>query len=85
MFTPMRLVGTACGGLLPSSAKADATSLMEGGSAHADAAMQNRFFDKLKRRLVRPSLFCALMRRAVNKLNSAFRIPHSEFGNRKLN
>ena len=25
MFTPMRLVGTACGGLLPSSAKADAT------------------------------------------------------------
>ena len=25
MFTPMRLVGTACGGLLPSSAEADTT------------------------------------------------------------
>ena len=44
MFTPMRLVGTACGGLLPSSAKADATSLREEGSVHADAAMQNQVF-----------------------------------------
>ena len=48
MFTPMRLVGTACGGLLPSSAKADATSLREGGSAHAMFQCKTRFFDSLK-------------------------------------
>ena len=44
MCALMRLVYTACGGLLPSSAKADATSLREGGSAHTDAAMQKQVF-----------------------------------------
>ena len=68
MFTPMRLVGTACGGLLPSFTKAEAISLKEGGSVHADAAMQNRFFDKLTAVKRLPFLFT---------IHSELRIPNS--------